>query len=130
MLGRSIVDQNVIQLAKQLLESGFTDFSDREKRVITRIASRLHVARDLNRTIEERQTFADRVADRVALFGGSWTFIIIFIAAMIAWAVLNTLLLHYGMAFDVYPYIFLNLPTIDGRGSSGPCYPDVTEPPS
>jgi hypothetical protein len=49
---------------------------------------------------------------------------------MIAWAVLNTLLLHYGMAFDVYPYIFLNLPTIDGRGSSGPCYPDVTEPPS
>jgi uncharacterized membrane protein len=109
MLGRSIVDQNVIQLAKQLLESGFTDFSDREKRVITRIASRLHVARDLNRTIEERQTFADRVADRVARFGGSWTFIIIFIAAMIAWAVLNTLLVRYGMAFDVYPYIFLNL---------------------
>ena len=109
MLGRSIVDQNVIQLAKQLLESGFTDFSDREKRVITRIASRLHVARDLNRTIEERQTFADRVADRVARFGGSWTFIIIFIAAMIAWAVLNTLFLRYGMAFDVYPYIFLNL---------------------
>ena len=109
MLGRSIVDQNVIQLAKQLLEGGFTDFSDREKRVITRIASRLHVARDLNRTIEERQTFADRVADRVARFGGSWTFIIIFIAAMIAWAVLNTLLLRYGIAFDVYPYIFLNL---------------------
>ena len=41
------------------------------------------------------------VADRVARFGGSWTFIIIFIAAMIAWAVLNTLLLRYGMAFDV-----------------------------
>jgi uncharacterized membrane protein len=104
------VDRNVVQLAKQLLESGFTDFSDREKRVITRIASRLHVARDLNRTIEERQTFADRVADRVARFGGSWTFIIIFIAAMIAWAVLNTILLaRYGVAFDVYPYIFLNL---------------------
>ena len=102
------MDQNVIQLAKQLLESGFTDFSDREKRVITRIASRLHVARDLNRTIEERQTFADRVADRVARFGGSWTFIIIFIAAMIAWAVLNTLLLRYGMAI-MCTYIFWNL---------------------
>ena len=104
------MDRNVVQLAKQLLESGFTDFSDREKRVITRIASRLHVARDLNRAFEERQTFADQVADRVARFGGSWTFIIIFIAAMIAWAVLNTILLaRYGMAFDVYPYIFLNL---------------------
>jgi uncharacterized membrane protein len=104
------VDQKVVQLAKQLLESGFTDFSDREKRVITQIASRLHVARDLNRTIEERQTFADRVADRVARFGGSWTFIIIFMAAMVAWAVLNSILLaRYDMAFDVYPYIFLNL---------------------
>ena len=53
------MDRNVVQLAKQLLESGFTDFSDREKRVITQIASRLHVARDLNRTLEEQQTFAD-----------------------------------------------------------------------
>jgi hypothetical protein len=49
---RRVVDQKVVQLAKQLLESGFTDFSHREKRVITQIASRLHVARDLNRTIE------------------------------------------------------------------------------
>jgi uncharacterized membrane protein len=104
------MDQNVIQLARQLLENGFDHFSEREKRVITRIAGRLHVVRDVNRTIQENETFSDRLADRVARFGGSWTFIVIFIGTMAVWTVTNTVVLaNYGIAFDTYPYIFLNL---------------------
>src|SRR5262249_18641388 len=57
---------------------------------------------------EERMTLGQRVADRVAAFGGSWTFILIFAAVMLVWVVLNTaaVLRHH---FDPYPYILLNL---------------------
>lgn len=104
------MDPKVSELARQLLESGFDRFSDREKRVITRIAGRLHVTRDVNRAIEANATFSDRLADRVARFGGSWTFIVIFIATMALWAIINTAVLsRYALAFDAYPYIFLNL---------------------
>jgi uncharacterized membrane protein len=51
-----------------------------------------------------------RLADRVAAFGGSWTFIIIFAAILLAWVLLNTLILaRYRASFDPYPYILLNL---------------------
>lgn len=57
---------------------------------------------------EERETsFSERVADRVAAFGGSWQFIIVFVSFLIAWATINILLLK--KAFDPYPFILLNL---------------------
>src|SRR3954470_21481583 len=48
------------------------------------------------------------LSDRVAAFGGSWTFIIFFGAILLCWAALNTILLH-DKGFDPYPYILLNL---------------------
>jgi CRP/FNR family transcriptional regulator, cyclic AMP receptor protein len=72
-------------------------------------------ARNINREMEEKLTFGQRIADRVASFGGSWTFIIIYLAALIAWMGFNTfVLVHYGSGpdgkqFDPYPYILLNL---------------------
>jgi uncharacterized membrane protein len=68
------------------------------------------ISRDVNRAFDEKQTLGDRLADRVARFGGSWTFIILFLATLVAWAVLNSVVLAwYSTAFDPYPYIFLNL---------------------
>jgi uncharacterized membrane protein len=104
------MDQQVTQLAQQLLDSGFDNFSERERRVITKVASRHHVTRDVNQALAEGQTLGDHLADRVARFGGSWTFILIFIAVLIAWMVLNRITLPRDFeAFDPYPYIFLNL---------------------
>lgn len=104
------MDEKVVELAKQLLESGFDRFSDRERRVLIHVANRLHVTQNVNRAVEERETFGDRLADRVARFGGSWTFIMIFTGVLIAWTGLNTAILtRFGPAFDPYPYIFLNL---------------------
>jgi uncharacterized membrane protein len=52
----------------------------------------------------------DHIADRVARFGGSWAFILIFIGGLIAWIAINTVMLaRYGATFDIYPFIFLNL---------------------
>jgi CRP/FNR family transcriptional regulator, cyclic AMP receptor protein len=69
---------------------------------------RTHVTRNLNVEEEERLTFGQRVADRVAAFGGSWTFIITFGVVLAVWVVLNSLVFAIK-PFDPYPYILLNL---------------------
>lgn len=98
------------QLAQQLRESGFDQFSERERRLLTQIATRRHVTRNVNHELQQEQTFGDRWADQVAGFGGSWTFIALFLGSLLAWVVLNTVVLaQSNEAFDPYPYIFLNL---------------------
>jgi uncharacterized membrane protein len=104
------MDERVHQLAEQLLATGLEKLSERERRVITRVAERSQISRDVNSVFEEKQTLGDRLADRVARFGGSWTFIILFLSTLAAWTVLNSVVLaSYHEAFDPYPYIFLNL---------------------
>ena len=81
-----------------------------EQRVVDSLSRRLHISRDTNREFEESLTVGQRLADRIAIFGGSWTFILIFLAVLLAWVVLNTAVLgRVGRPFDPYPYIFLNL---------------------
>ena len=53
-------------------------------------------------------SFGDRLADKVAAWGGSWTFIIGFSIFLLAWTALNTFVFA-RWAFDPYPFIFLNL---------------------
>lgn len=53
-------------------------------------------------------TFGQKMADKVALFGGSWSFIIIFSSIMITWITINSLLI-FTKPFDPYPFILLNL---------------------
>jgi CRP/FNR family cyclic AMP-dependent transcriptional regulator len=64
-------------------------------------------SRNPNQLIEEESTFGQRIADAVARFGGSWTFIIWFGVVLIAYSSLNILL--KGKAWDPYPFILLNL---------------------
>ena len=100
----------VEDLAKRLLDGGLKELSAREQRVLATIADRHHVTQNANRTIEARETYGDYIADRVARFGGSWTFIILFVVVLLSWITLNTLMLRQdGKAFDAYPFIFLNL---------------------
>ncbi len=63
--------------------------------------------RNINEVIEEEATFGERIADSVARFGGSWTFIILFGLALAAYTTVNVLL--KGLAWDPYPFILLNL---------------------
>jgi CRP/FNR family cyclic AMP-dependent transcriptional regulator len=68
---------------------------------------RVRASRNPNDIIEEDMTFGERIADRVASFGGSWTFIIIFSAAIIIYTAIN---IGLGRAaWDPYPFILLNL---------------------
>ena len=69
---------------------------------------RLRAARNAHDLIEEEATFGERIADSVARFGGSWTFIITFGIVLVVYASLNTFLLRQ-IAWDPYPFILLNL---------------------
>jgi len=69
---------------------------------------RTQVSRNPNIEEEERLTFGQRIADKVASFGGSWTFIIIFGVILAIWVVINSTAL-FAKHFDPYPYILLNL---------------------
>lgn len=64
-------------------------------------------ARSANDIIEEESTFGERVADLVAHFGGSWSFIIAFFAVLVGYTTWNTML--GNGAWDPYPFILLNL---------------------
>ena len=69
---------------------------------------RQRVSRNINEEEKAQQTFAARMADMIAEFGGSWKFIGASVALLICWMILNTLVLHEA-AFDPSPYILLNL---------------------
>ncbi len=99
------------KLASDFFHSAFEKLSNAEKRVINDILERRRTSRDVMRDHEETLTFGQRVADRVASFGGSWTFILMFVGILVIWVVLNSfvLLRIEDQAFDPYPYILLNL---------------------
>ena len=66
--------------------------------------------RNPNELIDEQETFGERIADHVASFGGSWTFIITFMVTLLAYVGLNVYLLSTrGKTWDPYPFILLNL---------------------
>ena len=72
-------------------------------------------SRNVNVEMEKQYTVGERIADRVASFGGSWTFIFLYGGALLLWIAVNTFVLAYyghgenGSQFDPYPYILLNL---------------------
>ena len=68
---------------------------------------RLRAQRNPNLVIEEKETRGERIADRVASFGGSWTFILLFGAILAVYTTINVIL--RGKAWDPYPFILLNL---------------------
>jgi CRP/FNR family cyclic AMP-dependent transcriptional regulator len=73
------------------------------------------VSRNVNTEMERKLTVGQRIADKVASFGGSWSFIITYGAILIVWMAVNTFFLaryssgQNGAQFDPYPYILLNL---------------------
>ncbi|NJC96401.1 MAG: hypothetical protein C3F07_08440 [Anaerolineales bacterium] len=95
---------------KNLFLEKLNGLTKREQEMIRRIIQRSHVTRNTNREFDEQLTFGQRLADRVASFGGSWTFIMIFASILLSWVILNSFILaRYNKTFDPYPYILLNL---------------------
>jgi uncharacterized membrane protein len=95
------------QLALRFLGKQWDQADEHERRVLMAMAEQIGRRRGAPWSADKR-TAGERIADQVASFGGSWTFIGIFVATLLAWIALNTWILA-GHAFDPYPYILLNL---------------------
>ncbi len=80
-----------------------TDF---ERGLVARLLGRDSSRADPNQVFDTQLTFGQRIADKVASFGGSWTFIGLFFISMISWMVLNE---DLSKPFDPFPFILLNL---------------------
>lgn len=103
------MNSTIDELTAQFLQS-CSEAGESEQRVIEHLKKRLHLSRNTAQEFQQSLTLGERLADRIAIFGGSWTFIVIFLSALGSWIVLNTILLaRVGKPFDPYPYIFLNL---------------------
>jgi uncharacterized membrane protein len=98
------------EMAQKFFRSSLEKLSEREQRILQHVAQHLPISRDAHQAFDARLTFGQRLADCVAAFGGSWTFILLFGAILLAWVVLNSwVLARRGEVFDPYPYILLNL---------------------
>ncbi|PYS68656.1 MAG: hypothetical protein DMF73_16335, partial [Acidobacteria bacterium] len=120
----AVTDIHLHRLSSDDFQKFLIDHPDAAIDVICEIAQRMRqtnllvsqrASRNINVEMEAKSTIGQRIADKVASFGGSWTFIIIYLSFLIAWMALNTfVLVRYGRGadgaqFDPYPYILLNL---------------------
>jgi len=78
-----------------------------EHRVLKGTLERRPLSRDTNEVFSARLSFGERLADKVAAFGGSWTFILLSLLLLMLWVGVNAELLR--QPFDPYPFVFLNL---------------------
>jgi len=100
-------------LAKRILRSEWESLSESERGVIDGVLRRLgaepYAAEDIDAELSESRTVGQRLADRIATFGGSWTFILLFLGFLGIWIVVNSGIFGGTRAIDPYPFIFLNL---------------------
>jgi len=92
----------------ELLERERGEVSDLERQVVESLAHHETISRDVEKSWEVKRTIGERVADMVADFGGSWSFIISFFGILIAWMSFN-IWASTREIFDPYPFILLNL---------------------
>jgi uncharacterized membrane protein len=96
------------QYVGQMLQSERSELSALDETVIASIAKQETLSEDIEVAFDQHLTAGNRWADRIASFGGSWTFIGAFAGVLFAWIVLNVSSL-FSAPFDPYPFILLNL---------------------
>lgn len=93
--------------ARKLLQKELDQLPPEERSVVERFISRRQVARNVEREFNQTHGLGERLADKVARVGGSWTFLFWFGVVLVMWMLVNSFLL--AKPFDPYPFILLNL---------------------
>jgi uncharacterized membrane protein len=93
---------------EQILEDERGELGALDRAVLDSIESGQTLSRHLEASLADRISFGERMADRVAAFGGSWPFILIFLGVLVIWIAINVAGLLRA-PFDPYPFILLNL---------------------
>jgi uncharacterized membrane protein len=106
----NIMDKKIYTAAEKLFRSKYEELTELERHVAHHITERTPISTNVIHELSKRLTFGQKMADKVASFGGSWIFISIFMGVMVIWIVLNSfILIELNRSFDPYPYILLNL---------------------
>lgn len=92
----------------KLIEEETGSIKNLENDVLKSIKENDIVTMNINNSIQENLKIGEAISDKVALFGGSWKFIIVFFSLLFAWIILNSIILLQS-AFDPYPFILMNL---------------------
>ncbi|HEY9007729.1 DUF1003 domain-containing protein [Ohtaekwangia sp.] len=93
---------------EHLLTSEGKELSKLEQDVLKSVNENELLVSNIEPTIDSKLSVGDRLADRIATFGGSWTFIIVFFSFLLLWMAINVFVLT-NRPFDPYPFILLNL---------------------
>ncbi len=93
---------------RSLMEKDLGELDELEQEVVQSLQDKELLSENIYEEYDQSLGFGDRVADKVAEFGGSWKFIISFSALLALWIIANTFLILQD-PFDPYPYILLNL---------------------
>lgn len=96
------------QYVRSLLVDEQGELSALDKEVMEGLQQQEIITRNPDEEMDAQTTFGQRLADHIAEFGGSWSFIITFAVILFAWMALNSWVL-VSKSFDPYPYILLNL---------------------
>lgn len=102
------LDQYRMEYVRQSLEADKGELDELEAEVVEKIAGKQSVSKNLNDEFDTNVTFGQRIADKVAEFGGSWKFIIGFGVILASWITVNSIAL-LRKPFDPFPFILLNL---------------------
>src|SRR5437763_1184401 len=93
---------------KEVLQEELGELSALDQEVVESLREHEIISSNISKQFETKLTFGERLSDRIASFGGSWRFIILFGAVLFGWIILNAIFL-LNRGFDPYPFILLNL---------------------
>ncbi|HEX8168183.1 MAG TPA: DUF1003 domain-containing protein [Beijerinckiaceae bacterium] len=106
-VSRAVLAEYRGRLVEELLHEERGEITDLEREVVESLRRHETIGRDVESEFDEKRSFGERVSDRIAEFGGSWTFILSFFGFLVLWMAVNVALA--SGAFDPYPFILLNL---------------------
>jgi uncharacterized membrane protein len=95
------------QYVEEMLEAEKGELSTIDQEVVRSLSEHDLLTSDIAKEYEDQLTFGERLADKVAEFAGSWSFIAFAIGIIIVWILLNLLIV--ALRWDPYPFILLNL---------------------
>jgi uncharacterized membrane protein len=97
-----------IKHAEEMAERDKDELVELKREVAASLVRQEAITKNIDKEFDAKATRGERIADKVAAFGGSWTFIIIFGVLLFLWMGVNTTII-LAKPFDPFPYIFLNL---------------------
>ncbi len=112
LVSNEAVNEARVDYVRGMLETQYGELTQLEEEVVESMQRHELLAANLHEEEEEEKEkipIGDRIADKVASFGGSWKFIISFGVVLLVWIVLNSLILRGRAVFDPHPFILLNL---------------------